>query len=412
MHLKTRNVNTAFRTLVELFHTGEYSTSYWTYQPTITRRSSRVGEVMVIEEPVIITYEKPRERVLFNAARDANPFFHLMESLWMLAGRNDIAPLTYYSGNYAAQVQDGDSPTANGAYGYRWRRAKADDGEWSGSVVEKVDQLKLIIAHLKANPDSRRAVLSMWSVEDDLLKIGEGNCTCRPEHNHGKHYPGCQVNRASKDVCCNLNVMFSLRSCRSCAGGVVPTDRDDNECKLCHGRGKYLDMTVTNRSNDMIWGMLGANAVHFSFLQEYMAAHLGVEVGVYNQMTNNLHCYVERWHPEKWLEDDTYEKVCSGSGPIGAENNGPSLVSDPVVFEEELPCFVERFAGKVSPEDLAWGWQEPFFERVAQPMLIAFAYHKEKDYYSALSCVDGIEADDWRIVARNWVERRMNRVKH
>jgi hypothetical protein len=42
-------------------------------------------------------------------------------------------------------------------------------------------------------------------------------------------------------------------------------------------------------------------------------------------------------------------------------------------------------------------------------MLIAFAYHKAKDYYSALSCVDGIEADDWRIVARNWIERRMNR---
>jgi hypothetical protein len=179
-------------------------------------------------------------------------------------------------------------------------------------------------------------------------------------------------------------------------------------------------MTVTNRSNDMIWGMLGTNVVHFSFLQEYMAAHLGVEVGVYNQMTNNLHVYTERWHPEEWLEDETPDyytdpNVSTLSGPLKVEMWGHDfgkrfpLVSDPVVFEEELPCFVERFAGKVSPEDLPWGWQEPFFERVAQPMLIAFAYHKEKDYYSALSCVDGIAADDWRIVAHNWIERRMNR---
>jgi hypothetical protein len=400
MHLKFRNVNDAFRGLVEGIHTGRI--------PTVTK-PSRVGQVRMVEEPMIITYSHPRERALFNQARDCNPFFHVMESLWMLAGRNDIAPLTYYSGNYAAQVQDGDSPTANGAYGYRWRRAKADDEEWSGSVVEKVDQLKLLIAHLKANPDSRRAVLSMWNVEDDLLRIGSLSSYCDGPHTGVGCHNCVPPDKGSKDVCCNLNVMFSLRSCRSCAGGVVPTDRDDNECKLCNGTGKYLDMTVTNRSNDMIWGMLGANAVHFSFLQEYMATHLGVEVGVYNQMTNNLHVYTERWHPEEWLSYyDTADEVVYGDGAYDPLNTVP-LVSNPVVFEEELPCFVERFAGKVPPEDLPWGWQEPFFERVAQPMLIAFAYHKAKDYYSALSCVDGIEADDWRIVARNWIERRMNR---
>jgi hypothetical protein len=35
-------------------------------------------------------------------------------------------------------------------------------------------------------------------------------------------------------------------------------------------------MTVTNRSNDLCWGMLGANYVHFTILQEYLAARLGV----------------------------------------------------------------------------------------------------------------------------------------
>jgi thymidylate synthase len=396
MHLKTRNVNTAFRTLVELFHTGEYSTSYWTFEPTITRRQSRVGEVMVIEEPVIVTYEKPGERVLFNAARDTNPFFHLYESLWMLAGRNDIAPLAYYSGNYAAQVQDGDSPTANGAYGYRWRRHATN---YHNGATEYTDQLNLLIAHLKANPDSRRAVLSMWNVENDLLKIGEGNCTCRPEYNQGKHYPGCQINRASKDVCCNLNVMFSIR--KEIAG---PSDVPPMERTMPVVSRSFLDMTVTNRSNDMIWGMLGANAVHFSFLQEYMAAHLGVEVGVYNQMTNNLHVYTERWHPEKWLEDGTYEEICSGSGRMGSENNGPPLVSNPAVFDRELHQFVEIHKNGDYPYQ---NWTEPFFNEVAQPMLWAFHCWKRNKTLSPKA--DQIKADDWRIVARNWIGRRMSR---
>src|SRR4051812_45937933 len=82
-------------------------------------RPSRYGEVIQWEGPLTITYTSPTERVLFNAARDCNPFALLYESLWMLAGRNDVAPLAHYTRRFAEFSDDGK--VLNDAYGYRWR---------------------------------------------------------------------------------------------------------------------------------------------------------------------------------------------------------------------------------------------------------------------------------------------------
>jgi thymidylate synthase len=54
-----------------------------------------------------------------------------------------------------------------------------------------------------------------------------------------------------------------------------------------------LDLTVLCRSNDVVWGAYGANAVHFSVLQEYLAGRIGVDVGVMYQFSNNYHGYVD-----------------------------------------------------------------------------------------------------------------------
>jgi hypothetical protein len=59
MHLTCRNVNEAFRVLVESIHEGWIPTEV---------ESSRYGEVIRVPEPVIVTYTHPLERVLFNAA--------------------------------------------------------------------------------------------------------------------------------------------------------------------------------------------------------------------------------------------------------------------------------------------------------------------------------------------------------
>ena len=405
MEFKVRNVNEAFRTLVAGIHMGTIPTS---------RCGSRYGEVLQVPEPVLVTYACPRERVLFNAARDANPFFHLYEALWMLAGRNDIEGLCYYNSKYKEFSDDGK--TANGAYGYRWR--KVHHKGFQGS-------LDLLVNHLKADPNSRRAVLQMWNVEDDLLKIGkthsdERECyQCKGERYtedrcdlsgglcgicHGTGAIRKEGTPASKDVCCNLSVMFSLR----------PSERIPGEEPA--GYRTYLDMTVTNRSNDLIWGLLGANYVHFTMLQEYMAARLGAEVGVYHHFTNNLHVYTNNWKPEEWLgaeetlnrHTSDYTERAESSSP-----NGPmklaSLVHDPEVFERELPQSVENFSGKWRPEDLVKNYAEPFFKRVVQPLLIAYACYRIEDFHGAFQCADRVEADDWRVAATAWLQRRLER---
>ena len=70
---------------------------------------SRNGPVLACPEPCIITYHKPAERVVFSPIRDANPFFHLMESLWMLAGRNDLAWPVQFNKRFKEYSDDGKS---------------------------------------------------------------------------------------------------------------------------------------------------------------------------------------------------------------------------------------------------------------------------------------------------------------
>lgn len=359
MHLTYRTVNEAFSGLVSMLQTGDIPTE---------RSPSRAGDVAYITEPVIVTYTHPRERVLLNPERDANPFFHLFESLWMLAGRNDVAPLAYYNSRMSEFSDDGR--TFNGAYGFRWRHAfvspDADPPETWHDEIGMEDQLGLLINHLKENPNSRRAVLQMWNVEDDLLKID-----------------------SSLDVCCNLSACFSVRHTQYDGPEGQTADFD------------YLDLTVFNRSNDLIWGMLGANVVHFSFLQEYMAAHLGLEVGVYNQVSNNLHYYVDRWEGEKWLANNQ-TGLYKPYTPV-------SLVEEPEMFDREVKAFVD--VDQRGPKGVGF-WKEPFLESVCEPMCQAFHAHKQRKYESAFGFISYIDDDAWRMAAAQWMaNRRLNFMK-
>lgn len=349
MHYMFRNVNDAFREIVGDFETG---------MVPLIRTESRVGEVLQIPEPVIVTYTDPRERVLFNQARDANPFFHLMESLWMLAGCNDVERMKYYNSKIGEIASD-DGITFNGAYGHRWRHFNNAVGD----PFDEVDQLDLIIKMLRQTPNSRRMVLQMWSPYLDLFRAEE--------------LPGSSK---SKDVCCNTNCYFLLNNGR-------------------------LDMTVCNRSNDLIWGMLGANVVHFSVLHEYVAAGIGKPVGVYNQITNNLHVYTERFAGQKWMG---WEKQ-NESLATGIYANPPKfLVSDFDVFNEELMEFVEDSIGPLNgnaPEATS-RWREPFFRGVASPMAHAYHAYKEKHWSTAAYYCSIITSDDWQWAAADWINRR------
>jgi len=196
------------------------------------KRPSRNGDTLEIG-PVITNYMRPHRRVLFHQTRNANPFFHLFESLWMLAGRDDAQSLNYFINDFGARYSDDGTKIRGSAYGVRWR-------SWFHH-----DQLQRVIAALKANPDDRRQVITQWDPVSDVAVIGD-----------------------SKDVPCNLMCLPYIR----------------------HGR---LDLTVFCRSNDILFGCYGGNAVHFSFLLEYLAEQIGVKMGSYTQISNSWHVYLD-----------------------------------------------------------------------------------------------------------------------
>lgn len=306
-------------------------------------RGSRNGKVLVMPGPVVTTYELPQERVMLWPQRDANPFFHLMESLWMLAGRNDVAWLAPFAKQIAEYSDDGK--TFNGAYGYRWRTHFGKD------------QLTSIAGALQANKECRRQVLAMWDGRQDL---------------NGKK---------TKDVPCNTQAYFA----------VTPDGA--------------LDLTVCNRSNDMVWGAYGANAVHFSFLLEWMAARVGVPVGRYHQFSNNFHAYEHHWDLMRGMEAlagdpfDLPPECCYSLGEVLVL----PLVANPVTWDLDLDTFFRR------GQD--WDYSEPFFELVAKPVLRAHVAFRNKDNRdridTALRCLEPIpDKCDWKVACQQWLERR------
>lgn len=302
-------------------------------------RNSRNGPVLMFQEPVTTVYLRPKERVVFWAERDCNPFFHLIESLWMLAGRRDVDYVARYVKRMRTYSDDG--VTFHGAYGFRWRHHFFED------------QLPKIIDALKANPDDRRQVLSMWDADADLGRQG-------------------------KDLPCNLQAIFQI----------APDGR--------------LDMTVTNRSNDMIWGAYGANAVHFSYLHEYVARCVGVPQGIYRQVSANFHAYKDVLEKVAALADYAPDPLTGASTPdpyaSAAVEPFPLMTLSQSEWDAELKMFME--------EPDAMGFRDPFFRRVAIPMSRAHAAYQRKDFDGAMDLLRDVAASDWKLAAIEWVERR------
>ena len=343
--LKVRNVNEALERGIDLF----------CFPDNYIEQDSRNGKTLELNEPLTTVYQNPWERVLFCTKRDANPFFHFIESLWMLNGNNDLAPLTYFVKSMKDFSDDGR--TLNAAYGNRWRSYFGED------------QIEQIIDILTKNPDDRRAVLQMWGIKDLADK--------------------------SLDVPCNTNIYFKIRN------------------------GK-LNMTVCNRSNDMVWGAYGANAVHMSILQEYIALAIGVDVGVYTQISDSLHVYENKvWDRIKGAELDPLTYRHLSSDYCDGYEYSP-LYTDKEIFDKELRIFFspfnlwwleiddeQRLMREEKKIDLSnYNFNEPTFKDIAMPMVKAFSAHKERDYDKAYEYVSKITAQDWMVACFNWITKR------
>ncbi len=305
---------------------------------------SRAGATLEIPMPVTTVYRKPWERVLISKARDANPFFHLMESLWILAGRNDVNFLTEFNSRMVDYSDDGS--TFNAPYGYRLRNGV--NSQW--------DQLESVIQILKEDPLSRQAVCQIW---DDV-----------------------DLHKKTYDKACNMQIVFRIRN-------------------------GHLCMTVYNRSNDMVWGAYGANVVQFSMIQEYVAAHLGLPLGTYSQVSNSFHVYTEGAGGKVWnrlVNNYTYD-----SDPYDNVHEQMFMTNqDMPAFEHDLKQFFEVYDDSGLGElNLINYWESAYFRHLVMPMLRAYMAHRNGDTEGAIDDAGSIGSDDWAIACQDWLGNRL-----
>lgn len=178
-----------------------------------------------------IAIERPYENFLLLAERNDNPVAKIAETLWVLGGRNDL----HYLSHYLPRARDfsDDGHIWRGAYGPRLRH-------WYRYGISSVDQIAECVKLLRADPTSRRAVMTIYDPAVDFCE--------------------------SKDIPCNNWIQWLIR--------------DDK-----------LHMYVTIRSNDLMWGFSGINAFEWSILHQFMANWLDVAVGEYHQYVGSLHLY-------------------------------------------------------------------------------------------------------------------------
>jgi thymidylate synthase len=125
---------------------------------------SRNGPQLRFATPVTTVWQPEVNRTSTDKTRANNPFFSIMESLWMLAGRSEVAFPAFYAKQILEYSDDG--LTMNGAYGHRWRN-------YFG-----YDQIQTIAKELQKNPTSRRCVMSMWDGRLDLVNQTSKDLPC------------------------------------------------------------------------------------------------------------------------------------------------------------------------------------------------------------------------------------------
>lgn len=283
---------------------------------------TRTGEVMSMREPLITVLDDPRNRVLMSPSRDPNPFFHYMEALWMLAGRDDLW-IKQFNSNIAQYAEDDGH--FHGAYGYRWKQHFG------------VDQIKRIIEILKTAPSSRQLVIEMWDANTDL---GSG----------------------ARDIPCNIAAIL----------------------RVVNGS---LNLYVLNRSNDVVWGMMGSNVVHFSILLELISTMSCIPMGKMYQISTNAHLYPQHF------------RLIKTAGDLGCPNRCiPMFTAGDGAYDSLQTDLEHLLYGRID----SGAYDHPTFSDVAIPM---YRYYilKEKTLFD-------IKCDAWRSACLHW--DRLHRRTH
>ena len=172
---------------------------------------------------VLLELTAPRARLSRTDTR-GKPFSCLGELCWYLAGTNKVEFISYYIPQYRREADEG---RVFGGYGprlFNWKN---------------IDQLSNVLALLRRNPGSRKAVIQLFDSTDIV-----------EDH---------------KDVPCTCTLQFLVR-------------KDQLHALTCM------------RSNDAYFG-LPHDIFCFTMLQELVARSLSVELGTYKHFVGSLHLY-------------------------------------------------------------------------------------------------------------------------
>lgn len=190
-------------------------------------RGSRNGRMKEIG-PVSITIEKPWLRYVTVAERKVSLPAQIAETMWVLAGRNDVEWLSHYLPR-AKDFSD-DGTTWRGGYGPSLRDFRG------------VDQLWHVVELLREDVETRRATISLYD-------------------------PVRDTPAGLKDVPCNNWLSFRV------------------------GNDGRLHLNVATRSNDIVWGWSGINTFEWSALLAVVCALTGLAQGTIRYNITSLHLY-------------------------------------------------------------------------------------------------------------------------
>jgi thymidylate synthase len=167
----------------------------------------------------------PRARIIDMPERHSNLPFLLAEVLWQLSARDDVAMLRHYAPKISRFSADGERFTGS-AYGRRL---------FGTTSLTPISQWNQVLAILKQDPDTRRAILLLGLADESRLN-------------------------SNRDYTCTTGLHLVIRN-------------------------GNLNMIATMRSNDIMRG-LQSDVFFFTILQEIAAAQLRIPMGTYTHVAN------------------------------------------------------------------------------------------------------------------------------
>lgn len=270
--------------------------------------AGRTGEVTELKN-VTFTLTHPLEREVTVPPRRAALAAQIAETLWVLSGRNDVEFISHYLPR-AKDFSD-DGVTWRAGYGPRLRN-------WHG-----VDQLDAVATMLVNDPTTRRAVINLFDPAADLLSD-------------------------SVDVPCNNWLALQL---------------------VNRAGGPELDLFVSTRSNDLIWGWSGINQFEWSVLLEVLAWIVGTTPGRVHYNIASLHFYPR--HTQMVVDVAAYagtEWPAGGQPAVADYLDAPSTAEGRFkLFEGELNDLI-GYVERLHRGDLARpvGYTIPLFRYFAE----------------------------------------------